>query len=60
MIAVFAILFPGHASRVIPQSVTYSFATLLLDLLSGNHIPSSHVGHFGDKFILEEPIERYS
>ena len=29
--------------RVTPESVTYSFGTLLLDLLSGKHIPPSHV-----------------
>ncbi|KAG4191566.1 hypothetical protein ERO13_A07G102100v2 [Gossypium hirsutum] len=28
--------------RVIPESVVYSFGTLLLDLLSGKHIPPSH------------------
>ncbi|KAJ9549929.1 hypothetical protein OSB04_022472 [Centaurea solstitialis] len=28
--------------RVTPESVTYSFGTLLLDLLSGKHIPPSH------------------
>lgn len=31
------------AGRVIPESVVYSFGTLLLDLLSGKHIPPSHV-----------------
>lgn len=29
--------------RVTPESVMYSFGTLLLDLLSGKHIPPSHV-----------------
>ncbi|MQL95020.1 hypothetical protein Taro_027687 [Colocasia esculenta] len=29
--------------RVIPESVVYSFGTLLLDLLIGKHIPPSHV-----------------
>lgn len=29
--------------RVTPESVIYSFGTLLLDLLSGKHIPPSHV-----------------
>jgi len=43
---VFALLFPGHAGRVTPESVTYSFGTLLLDLLSGKHIPPSHVSFF--------------
>ncbi|KAH0900753.1 hypothetical protein HID58_040256 [Brassica napus] len=28
--------------RVTPESVTYSFGTVLLDLLSGKHIPPSH------------------
>ncbi|KAL9246721.1 hypothetical protein vseg_020219 [Gypsophila vaccaria] len=31
-----------RAGRVIPESVIYSFGTLLLDLLSGKHIPPSH------------------
>lgn len=31
--------------RVTPESVIYSFGTLLLDLLSGKHIPPSHVSH---------------
>ncbi|CAN6556586.1 unnamed protein product [Malus baccata var. baccata] len=30
------------AGRVIPESLVYSFGTLLLDLLSGKHIPPSH------------------
>ncbi|KAF5460674.1 hypothetical protein F2P56_020527 [Juglans regia] len=30
-----------RTGRVIPESVTYSFGTLLLDLLSGKHIPPS-------------------
>jgi len=46
---VFALLFPGHAGRVTPESVTYSFGTLLLDLLSGKHIPPSHVSSSLDK-----------
>lgn len=29
--------------RVIPESVIYSYGTVLLDLLSGKHIPPSHV-----------------
>ncbi|XP_047965753.1 serine/threonine-protein kinase BSK7-like [Salvia hispanica] len=29
--------------RVTPESVIYSFGTLLLDLLSGKHIPPSHI-----------------
>ncbi|PPD78157.1 hypothetical protein GOBAR_DD24912 [Gossypium barbadense] len=32
-----------RTGRVTPESVIYSFGTLLLDLLSGKHIPPSHV-----------------
>jgi len=35
----FVIVFTG---RITPESVIYSFGTLLLDLLSGKHIPPSH------------------
>ncbi|XP_050204141.1 serine/threonine-protein kinase BSK3 [Mercurialis annua] len=31
-----------RTGRVIPESVIYSFGTLLVDLLSGKHIPPSH------------------
>ncbi|ESQ42466.1 hypothetical protein EUTSA_v10013377mg [Eutrema salsugineum] len=31
-----------RTGRVIPESVVYSFGTLVLDLLSGKHIPPSH------------------
>eukprot|EP00252_Welwitschia_mirabilis_P025363 TRINITY_DN7887_c0_g1_i1.p1 TRINITY_DN7887_c0_g1~~TRINITY_DN7887_c0_g1_i1.p1 ORF type:complete len:520 (-),score=84.23 TRINITY_DN7887_c0_g1_i1:396-1955(-) len=31
-----------RTGRIIPESVIYSFGTLLLDLLSGKHIPPSH------------------
>ncbi|CAL9244192.1 unnamed protein product [Arabidopsis halleri] len=31
-----------RTGQVIPESVVYSFGTLLLDLLSGKHIPPSH------------------
>jgi len=31
------------AGRVTPESVIYSYGTVLLDLLSGKHIPPSHV-----------------
>lgn len=40
------VLSPDLTGRVTPESVTYSFGTLLLDLLSGKHIPPSHVSHF--------------
>jgi len=29
--------------RVTPESVVFSFGTVLLDLMSGKHIPPSHV-----------------
>lgn len=29
--------------RVTPESVIFSFGTVLLDLLSGKHIPPTHV-----------------
>ncbi|KAL0347381.1 UNVERIFIED_CONTAM: Serine/threonine-protein kinase BSK5 [Sesamum calycinum] len=42
----FAVLYyPIYSSigrRVTPESVVYSFGTMLLDLLSGKHIPPSH------------------
>ncbi|KAJ3693025.1 hypothetical protein LUZ60_012120 [Juncus effusus] len=31
-----------RTGRITPESVTYSFGTLLLDVLSGKHIPPSH------------------
>lgn len=31
--------------RVMPESVIYSFGTVLLGLLSGKHIPPSHVSY---------------
>lgn len=31
------------AGRVIPESVIFSYGTILLDLLSGKHIPPTHV-----------------
>jgi BR-signaling kinase len=31
-----------NAGRVTPESVIYSYGTVLLDLLSGKHIPPSH------------------
>lgn len=36
----FVHLVPG---RVTPESVVFSFGTVLLDLMSGKHIPPSHV-----------------
>ncbi|CAN1307825.1 Serine/threonine-protein kinase BSK1 [Linum perenne] len=36
------LMFENIAGRVTPESVTYSFGTVLLDLLSGKHIPPSH------------------
>lgn len=33
----------GSAGRVTPESVVYSFGTLLVDVLSGKHVPPSHV-----------------
>lgn len=35
--------FSNLAGRITAESVVYSFGTLLLDLLSGKHIPPSHV-----------------
>ncbi|KAL6560420.1 Serine/threonine-protein kinase bsk2 [Orobanche gracilis] len=32
-----------RTGRVIPESVIYSYGTVLLDLLSGKHIPPSHI-----------------
>ncbi|KAK6137492.1 hypothetical protein DH2020_028745 [Rehmannia glutinosa] len=37
-----SIKFLDLSGRVTPESVIYSFGTLLLDLLSGKHIPPSH------------------
>ncbi|KAF3334592.1 putative serine/threonine-protein kinase [Carex littledalei] len=31
-----------RTGRIVPESVAYSFGTVLLDLLSGKHIPPSH------------------
>lgn len=46
------------AGRVIPESVTYSYGTVLLDLLSGKHIPPSHVSfklpEFGSSHVLRK------
>lgn len=37
--------------RVTPESVIFSFGTVLLDLLSGKHIPPSHVSLWIVKFL---------
>jgi len=36
--------------RITAESVIYSFGTLLLDLLTGKHIPPSHVSAHGSYF----------
>ncbi|XP_020094369.1 probable serine/threonine-protein kinase At4g35230 isoform X1 [Ananas comosus] len=36
-----------RTGRVIPESVIYSYGTVLLDLLSGKHIPPSHKATYG-------------
>lgn len=36
-------IFPVLTGTVIPESVIYSYGTILIDLLSGKHIPPSHV-----------------
>ncbi|GMN64200.1 hypothetical protein TIFTF001_033282 [Ficus carica] len=38
----FAFVLSSCSGRVTPESVIYSFGTLLLDLISGKHIPPSH------------------
>lgn len=38
------------AGKVTPESVVYSFGALLLDLLSGKHIPPSHVSDLGGSY----------
>lgn len=40
------------SGRVIPESVIYSYGTVLLDLLSGKHIPPSHVRYILHKLYL--------
>lgn len=42
------------AGRVTSESVVYSFGTVLLDLLSGKHIPPSHVSLSNSQRILAE------
>ena len=41
------------AGRITPESMIYSFGTLLLDLLSGKHIPPSHVSILPTMFTCE-------
>ncbi|KAL6556392.1 Serine/threonine-protein kinase bsk7 [Orobanche gracilis] len=41
-----------RTGRVTPESVIYSFGTLLLDLLSGKHIPPSHFGPLSTRLDL--------
>lgn len=41
----FAFVLSSCTGRVTPESVIYSFGTLLLDLISGKHIPPSHVSY---------------
>lgn len=44
--------------RVIAESVIYSYGTVLLDLLSGKHIPPSHVMDFSMhvSFMIAAPV----
>ena len=42
--------------RVTPESVTYSFGTVLLDLLSGKHIPPSHVSSLSMMLLLHSHV----
>lgn len=44
------------AGRVIPESVIYSYGTVLLDLLSGKHIPPSHVCYHVTSIICLHPF----
>ncbi|XP_019195708.1 PREDICTED: uncharacterized protein LOC109189545 isoform X2 [Ipomoea nil] len=37
------LVFETSVRRITPESVMYSFGTLLLDLLSGKHFPPSHL-----------------
>ena len=37
------LIVPVLVGRVTPESVVFSFGTILLDLLSGKHIPPTHV-----------------
>ncbi|KAK8485453.1 hypothetical protein V6N11_009864 [Hibiscus sabdariffa] len=51
-----------RTGRVTPESVMYSFGTLLLDLLSGKHIPPSHaldlILRLASRCLQYEPRER--
>ncbi|GFS36030.1 BR-signaling kinase 1 [Actinidia rufa] len=44
--------------RVTPESVVFSFGTVLLDLLSGKHIPPSHFFDLASRCLQSEPRER--
>lgn len=47
----------NFVGRVSPESVTYSFGTLLLDLLSGKHIPPSHVSLLVLSLTMQDDFE---
>lgn len=51
-------LFTSIAGRVTPESVVFSFGTVLLDLLSGKHIPPSHVSMLFVFFSFANPANR--
>lgn len=46
-------VFSIAVGRVTPESVIYSFGTLLLDLISGKHIPPSHASISGILMLLK-------
>ncbi|GER57363.1 receptor protein kinase [Striga asiatica] len=45
-----------RTGRVIPESVIYSYGTVLLDLLSGKHIPPSHVASHILMDLVKNPV----
>ncbi|KAL8144443.1 hypothetical protein V2J09_017475 [Rumex salicifolius] len=47
-----------RTGRIIPESVVYSFGTVLLDLLSGKHIPPSHPT-FHDRVTYRASSEKF-
>lgn len=47
------LVFLDLIGRVTPESVMYSFGALLLDLLSGKHIPPSHVCVLAVNYVSE-------